>query len=104
MEVIPESSLEARDCAKALGRSCEEREIFTLARRSPVVNPIAAAVSPRYERSSSSSLGGRNSCLPLFVFGRVLLPGDSFGLGGYFEAKEGEAQTPLCIVDVDGKE
>ena len=91
------------DRAKSSGRFCEEREFSPLMKACPLTNLDAAVVS-RYERSSSSSLGCRNTLLPLSIFCLVLLPEDSSGLGGSMEEAVGEAHIPLCIVDVDGKE
>ena len=62
-----------------------------------------AEIDSRYERASPPSLGGRDT-LPLSIFGRGLIPGDSSGVRGSIKEEVGEAHIPLCIVDVDGKE
>ena len=70
---------------------------------SPVTKPDAK-IDYRHERASSPSLGGRDTLLPLSIFSRVLLPGDSSEMGDSMEEEVVEAHIPLCIVDADGKE
>ena len=90
------------DRAKSSGSYCEERGFSPSTKANPIMKPNPTVVS-RYGRSSSSSLWGRDTLLPLSIFGWVPLLGDSSGVGGSMEEEVGEAHIPLCIVDADGK-
>ena len=80
------------DGAKPLGGRCKEKEFSPPTKENPITNPDEE-IDSRNERDSSPSLGGRSTFLPLSIFGRVLLPGDSM------EEEVGEPHIPLCIVE-----